>query len=95
MAVPALSKGLSHEALKIRKSSAQILGRLGPRAKAAIPALVKALKDPKPSVRDAAIDALQIVVLTPLPKKKEVKEPQASKPQKNPSKTKKKKKRSF
>lgn len=90
-ASPALCKGLSNEKSKIRKQCAVVLGRLGPKAKSAIPALVKALKDSKPEVRDAAIDALQSVVLTPVKNEKK----ETKKPTKKSGQSPKKKKRAF
>jgi HEAT repeat protein len=48
-------------AIEIRRHAAQVLGELGPKAKAAIPALREALKDERLTVREAAAEALKKV----------------------------------
>ena len=54
--------------MEVRRMSAKVLGLFGEYAKKAIPALNKALKDPYPSVRQAAKIALgQIQVAPPDP----------------------------
>ena len=47
--------------------AALTLGRMGPRAKDAVPALVEALNDPHPHVADAAASALKRIAGTPSP----------------------------
>jgi HEAT repeat protein len=46
-------------AIEIRRHAAQVLGEIGPKAKAAIPALREALKDERLTVRQAAAEALK------------------------------------
>src|SRR5262249_50843431 len=58
-AVPALISLLAHEDRDTRRWAACTLGRIGPPAKAAAPALRAALHDDQEDVRDAAIEALQ------------------------------------
>ncbi len=58
IALPQLISGLTHELALVRTEAANALGRIGPRADAAVPALVKAARDPDPTVRLAAIGAL-------------------------------------
>ncbi len=42
----------------VRRCAARALGRIGPKAKNAVPALLRALEDSEPTVRDAAKVAL-------------------------------------
>jgi HEAT repeat protein len=42
----------------VRRSAAQALGRMGPQADTAVPALTAALADPNPGVRESAAQAL-------------------------------------
>ena len=57
--VTALIPALAAEDRIVRQVAAEILGRLGPDAQAAIPALVRALHDSHGWVREAAAQALQ------------------------------------
>jgi hypothetical protein len=58
-AVPTLAKLLSHQKPTIRALSAQTLGGIGPAASEAKPSLRQSLRDPDPTVRQRALDALQ------------------------------------
>lgn len=59
-AVAALGKYLQHRSGNVRITAAQVLGRMGPAAAAAIPALQAMEKDPRePEIREAATDALR------------------------------------
>ena len=49
---------LSHENAHVRTVAAEVLARLGTRAKSGVPSLLKALQDKAPGVRDAAALAL-------------------------------------
>jgi HEAT repeat protein len=60
-AVSDFSKWLDHEYWNIRREAAISLGKIGPGAKAAIPALKKALRDADQDVRDAAVEALTAI----------------------------------
>jgi HEAT repeat protein len=55
-AVPRLIKALETE--EVRAKAAAILGRIGPPAKAAVPALIKALSDKNPETRNEVLFAL-------------------------------------
>jgi HEAT repeats len=59
--IPYLIGALGDRDAKVRKDAAVQLGRIGTPAKEAAPALVRALKDPDQTVRDAALNALQAV----------------------------------
>jgi len=61
--VPALTAGLSHGLPLVRRGAAEALGRLGPAAKDAAPALKKIVgdEDEEPSVREAAATALHSI----------------------------------
>jgi HEAT repeat protein/predicted Ser/Thr protein kinase len=50
-----------------RCGAALTLGRMGPRARVTVPALVKALNDPHPHVAEAAASALRRIAATPTP----------------------------
>src|SRR5262249_19615942 len=58
---PALLADLADKDPKVRRGAAEGLGKLGAAAREAVPALVKALKDPDEPVRDAAAAALQAI----------------------------------
>jgi hypothetical protein len=49
----------------VRESAARWLGVIGPRAKEAVPALMRALEDPDHAVRNAAYDAIMKIVSMP------------------------------
>src|SRR5262249_31211045 len=53
-----LTKALAGKDEKEREKAAEALGRLGPKAKAAVPALVKLLKAGTPAQREQAVRAL-------------------------------------
>ena len=57
--VPDLAKLLRNDEVEIRRAAARALTRL-PNTVSAIPALIEALKDPDPVVRDNAVDALAV-----------------------------------
>ena len=59
--VPVLTAGLSAELPLVRRGAAEALGRLGPLAKEAIPALQKATNDKDATVREAAAKAIQSI----------------------------------
>jgi HEAT repeat protein len=66
MVVGELTAALGDPSWRVRQTSASNLGGLGPEGEAAVPALVGALKDVHPWVREAAINALgQILVKSP------------------------------
>ncbi len=54
-----LVKDLRDQRINVRAAAARALGRIGPEAKAAVPALSKALKDNNADVRRAAARALK------------------------------------
>jgi HEAT repeat protein len=54
----ALAKELRNEDAQVRQRAAIALAELGPKAKAAVPALISALRDPDPGVRRMAASAL-------------------------------------
>ena len=56
--VKALVRALSDEAGAVRKAAAVALGTLGPKARAALPALQGASSDSDESVRETALDAV-------------------------------------
>jgi HEAT repeat protein len=58
--VPDLAKLLRNDEVEIRRAAARALTRL-PNTTAAIPALIEALKDPDPFVRDNSVDALAVM----------------------------------
>lgn len=53
-----LQKPVEHDYLAVRRGAAESLGKIGPDAKAAVPALRKALRDADEFVRSAAAEAL-------------------------------------
>ncbi len=55
--VSELVKDLKDKSADVRRSAADALGRIGPEAKAAVPALSEALKDEDPDVRLSAVRA--------------------------------------
>jgi HEAT repeat protein len=57
--VPVLVKALGDSEAMARRHAAESLGRLGPLAKPAVPALKAALKDPDDDVQAAAAAALE------------------------------------
>lgn len=59
--IPVLSRGLKSELAVVRQGAAEALGRLGPLAKGAAPALEGVLKDEDPAVREAAEQALAAI----------------------------------
>jgi hypothetical protein len=59
--ITGLIEDLADKDPKVRREAAEQLGLHGAKAKAAIPALVKALKDGDESVREAAIAALEVI----------------------------------
>jgi len=59
--LPVLTAGLGADLPLARRGAAEALGRLGPLAKAAIPALQKATNDPDAAVRSAAEKAIQSI----------------------------------
>jgi HEAT repeat protein len=56
--VPLLQDTLGDANLNVRRKATEVLGILGPEAKAAVPALVSALQDLNPDMRLAAVTAL-------------------------------------
>lgn len=56
--VRALMKGLSHPEAKIRRTICDLLGKIGPEAQGAVPALIGALRDETALVRAGAAEAL-------------------------------------
>src|SRR5262249_11525225 len=56
-----LVAALQNKAAPVRKRAAECLGDVGPSAKAAVPELIKAVKDADPTVSWAAIDALGLI----------------------------------
>ncbi len=58
-AVPALTYSLMKRDAGVRMAAADVLGRIGPEAKAAVPALTRLLKDKDVLVRLAAAEALE------------------------------------
>ena len=58
-ALPALTAALKNDDAAVRRASARSLGRWGPAARPAEAALVEALRDADPAVRDAAAEALR------------------------------------
>jgi HEAT repeat protein len=59
--LPQLVAELRHAEPSVRVAAAQELARHGARAKAAVPALIKAVDDPDPKVRGAASGALEAI----------------------------------
>ena len=57
--VQALTRAISDADFQVRRDAAHVLGKLGPKARAAEPALRKALKDEEAAVREAAAQALK------------------------------------
>jgi HEAT repeat protein len=57
--VPHMITLLKDEEWEMRRGGAWILGKLGPEAADAVPALTEALKDPSPAVRQKAEESLQ------------------------------------
>ncbi len=68
--VPRLIKLLSHDDDRCLIAAARTLGRIGPEASAAIPALRKLLGHENAAVRVAASDAILGIMTTPAPKRK-------------------------
>jgi HEAT repeat protein len=66
-AVPQLVDALTHPDARVRKAAAETLGKIGPPARAAIPALRRALGDEDNDVRVNASDAI-LSILQPAPK---------------------------
>jgi len=60
-AVAFLTDALADKDIKARRRAAELLGALGAQAKASVPALVKALKDSDPFVRDNAEKSLKAI----------------------------------
>jgi len=58
LTLPHLTRGLEHSRAFVRAEAAEGLGRLGPAAKPAVPALLKALQDEQQLVQEAARAAL-------------------------------------
>ena len=52
--VPALIEALRDAEWMVRHHAAEALGRIGPGARAAIPALTQALEDPEPYIQQTA-----------------------------------------
>jgi HEAT repeat protein len=57
--VPHMISLLKDETWEMRRGSAWMLGKLGPDARDAVPALTEALNDPQPAVRAKAAEALK------------------------------------
>jgi hypothetical protein len=57
--VPSMISLLKDDEWEMRRGAAWILGKVGPDAKDAVPALTEALHDPNPAVRTKAADALK------------------------------------
>jgi HEAT repeat protein len=57
-AVPSLVRALESQDIRVRANATTVLGAIGPAAREAVPALVKATKDPSPRVRELAVGAL-------------------------------------
>jgi HEAT repeat protein len=61
-AVASLEKGLhAADDRVLREAAATTLGRIGPRARTAMPALVRAAQDPHGFVREAAVQAIRLI----------------------------------
>jgi len=56
--VPSMIEALRNSEVGVRSNAAVVLGAFGPAAKSAVPALVGALKDVNPRVRELAVEAL-------------------------------------
>lgn len=67
--LPVLTAGLTSDLPVARQGAAEGLGRLGPLAKEAVPALQKATSDKEESVRKAATTALEIIQKHPAEEK--------------------------
>jgi len=65
-AVPALAQSLRHPSVDVRLKATQILAKIGPEANLAIPALEHLTRSSDPTLRDAAVDALQHIRQSPL-----------------------------
>lgn len=57
--VPVLVKGLEDKVVDVRVAAVLALGKLGPGAAAAVPALTNLQRDARPAVRDAVVEALK------------------------------------
>lgn len=62
-AVPCLAEALQNSQWFVRRAAAEVLGKIGPNAKKAVPHLVKALADSNKKVRIAVKNALDNVLL--------------------------------
>jgi HEAT repeat protein len=62
--VPGMIEALRSPEGGVRANAAGVLGAFGPAARAAVPALTRALKDPNPRVRELAGEALNRIVST-------------------------------
>jgi HEAT repeat protein len=60
-AVPVLIRGLGESEVKYRRGAAKALGKFGPLAKSALPALQQALHDEDETVRKASAEALKAI----------------------------------
>ncbi len=61
-AVPILMESLSHERARVRRLACAVLGRAGPNAKEAVPALMALEHDPDQKVSDEALRALNRIL---------------------------------
>lgn len=59
--VALLAEALKDENLYVRRDAARALGKMGPKARAAVPSLLPLQFDPEPSVRRAASQALHVI----------------------------------
>jgi HEAT repeat protein len=66
--LPALVEALGDRDENVRAAAAVTLGRIGPEAKAALPALRRALKDPEGGVQNSASQAIRKLTRTEPPK---------------------------
>ena len=65
--MPALVEALKDKEWTVRQSAAEALGKIGPKAEAAVPALAEALKDKNSVVRRIAAQALAQIGLPAVP----------------------------
>lgn len=59
--VPVLLRALADEDLYVRRSAAYALGKLGPKAMAAVPALIQVLEEKEAGVEQEVLDALKAI----------------------------------
>ena len=66
-AVSHLSAALQNDDAELRRYAAELLGEIGPSAREALPALIKALKDRNREVRNCAAQAISKIMPKTLP----------------------------